>query len=337
MPRLDPAISRQPQGAAIGYSIPLRTRFRGLTRRTGLLLRGNVGWGDYAPFDDYDESAAATWLRASREAADLGWPAPVRAQITVNVTVPAVNAAQARAITLGGGGARTAKIKVADRGPDGQLESIDAEAARVAAVRDALTDAFGAGVGRIRVDANGAWTVAEAVEHLRELDDVAGGLEYAEQPCATVEELATLRRELARAGLAIPVAADESIRRAADPLRVVALDGADIAVLKVHPLGGVRACLRLAEQTKLPVVVSSALETSIGIAAGLALAGALPQLPYACGLATTHLLAVDVIAEPLLPVDGLLPVLPANHPRLTPTISYDSVRVGVCRDRSLAG
>ena len=165
-----------------------------------------------------------------------------------------------------------------------------------------MRDALGPG-GRIRVDANGAWSVSEAVAAVRRLERAAGGLEYVEQPCASVEELAVVRR-----AVDVPIAADESIRRAADPYRVRDLEAADIAVLKVQPLGGVRACLRIAEDIGLPVVVSSALETSVGIAAGVALAAALPELPYACGLATVRLLEDDVATEPLLPVDGVLPV-----------------------------
>jgi len=131
----------------------------------------------------------------------------------------------------------------------------------------------------------------------------AFGLEYAEQPCATLDELAELRRHID-----IPVAADESIRRACDPLRVRAAGAADIVVLKVQPLGGVRAALQVAEACGLPVVVSSAVDTSVGLAAGTALAAALPELPYACGLATMSLLAGDVTADPLVPDQGELPV-----------------------------
>jgi O-succinylbenzoate synthase len=135
------------------------------------------------------------------------------------------------------------------------------------------------------------------------LDKAAGGLEYVEQPCASVEDLALVRRRVD-----VPIAADESIRRAEDPYRVRDLEAADVAVLKVQPLGGVRACLRIAEDIGMPVVVSSAVESSIGIAAGVALAAALPSLDHACGLATVQLLTDDVVDEPLLPVDGALPV-----------------------------
>jgi O-succinylbenzoate synthase len=165
-------------------------------------------------------------------------------------------------------------------------------------VRDALGPS-----GQIRVDANGAWSVDEAVGAMAILDRAAGGLEYVEQPCASVEELAAVRR---RVGM--PVAADESIRQAEDPYRVRDLGAADIAVLKVQPLGGVRACLRIAEEIGLPVVVSSALETSVGLAAGVALAAALPELPYACGLATLPLLDGDVTSQPFTVVDGALDV-----------------------------
>lgn len=325
----------QPRSTLV-WSTPLRTRFRGLDRRDGVLLRGLSGWGELSPFWDYDDAESATWLRAAREAVDVGWPAPVRESVPVNVTVPAVGPLRAREIVLASGGCTTAKIKVAQRVPvvvasdggsaDGAqrpgtrtiLESVDVEAERVAAVRAAFDELYGPGAGRIRVDANGAWSVDEAVTHLRALDTAAGGLEYAEQPCASVEELAALRRRLLRAGIDVPVAADESIRRAADPLRVVELDAADLVVLKVQPLGGVRACLELAERVGLPVVVSSALESSVGLAAGVALAAALPDLPYACGLATSQLLVHDVVTEPLLPVDGALPVFAAGDPRLAP-------------------
>jgi O-succinylbenzoate synthase len=196
------------------------------------------------------------------------------------------------------------------------VEDLQSEIARVSAVREAL-DSLGPG-GRIRVDANGAWSVEEALDRLRALDSAAGGLEYAEQPCAAVEELAELRARCAQAGVDVLIAADESIRRAADPLRVASLHAADLVVMKVQPLGGVRACLALAEKIGLPVVVSSALESSVGLGAGLALAGALPDLPFACGLGTAQLLAQDVVDQPLMPEGGELPVLGPGDPRLEP-------------------
>ncbi|WP_300681506.1 o-succinylbenzoate synthase [Nocardioides sp.] len=273
------------------FSIPMRTRFRGITVREGALIRGEAGLGEWSPFLDYtDPAVAAPWLRAAREAAAGDWPAPVRDSVPVNVTVPVVDPERAHAITLAGG-CRTAKVKVGE-------SPLAEDAARLEAVRDALGPE-----GRIRIDVNGLWDVDTAVAAIPVLDRAAGGLEYVEQPVMAVEDLAVVRRRVN-----VPIAADESIRRAEDPLRVKQLEAADIAVLKVQPLGGVRACLEIAEQIGLPVVVSSALETSIGIAAGVALAAALPELPHACGLATVQLLTDDVTTTSLLPVDGALPV-----------------------------
>lgn len=275
------------------FSIPLNTRFRGITVREGVLVEGEAGWGEFSPFLEYDAATSAPWLDCAREDADLGWPELVRDRVPVNVTVPACSPERAREIVLASSGCRTAKVKVAEAGQDpGEDE------ARLEAVRDALGPD-----GLVRIDANGGWSVEEAVRRIAALERSAGGLEYVEQPVASVEDLALVRRRVT-----VRIAADESIRRAVDPYRVRDLEAADIAVLKVQPLGGVRACLRIAEDIAMPVVVSSAVESSVGIAAGLALAAALPELPHACGLATVQLLTDDVAAVPLLPVDGHLPV-----------------------------
>jgi O-succinylbenzoate synthase len=269
----------------------MRTRFRGIDVRDGVLLRGPAGWGEFSPFWDYDVDESRRWWSAAREAAVQGWPAPVRASVPVNVTVPAVDAEQAHAIVTASG-CRTAKVKVAEPG-----QSAADDLARVEAVRDALGKD-----GAIRVDANAAWDVDTAVLRIAELDRV--GLEYVEQPCATLEELIALRRRID-----VRIAADEVLRRSADPLRVDLREACDVVVLKVQPLGGVRAALAVAEAHGLPCVVSSALESSVGIAAGVALAAALPDLPFACGLATVALFTDDVTSIPLLPVDGALPVV----------------------------
>ncbi len=275
------------------FAIPMRTRFRGITVREGALLRGPAGWGEFAPFAEYGPRESSRWLASAIESATVGWPAPVRDRVGVNVTVPAVGPEQAHAI-VAGSGCRTAKVKVAERG---QAEADDI--ARVEAVRDAIGPA-----GRIRVDANGGWDVDTAARMLRRLN--AFGLEYAEQPCATLDELAALR-----ALVEVPLAADESIRKASDPMKVRAAGAADIVVLKVAPLGGVRPALQIAEACGLPVVVSSAVDSSVGLAAGVALAAALPELDYDCGLATMSLLTADVTSDPLTAVDGALPVRPA--------------------------
>jgi O-succinylbenzoate synthase len=280
------------------YSVPLRTRFRGIDVRDGILVRGPAGWGEFSPFWDYDIAESRRWWAAAEEAAVLGWPDPVRNSVPVNVTVPAVDAERAHAIVTASG-CRTAKVKVAEPG-----QTAADDLARVEAVRDALGPA-----GAIRVDANAAWDVDTAAARIAELDRV--GLEYVEQPCATTEELVALRRRID-----VRIAADEVLRRAADPLRIDLREACDIVVLKVAPLGGVRAALRVAEAHGLPCVVSSALESSVGIAAGVALAAALPELPFACGLATVALFTDDVTSRPLLPVNGALPVRRPEPDRL---------------------
>jgi o-succinylbenzoate synthase len=274
--------------------IPMRVRFRRQDRRSALLLNGAAGWGEFSPFPEYDDRIASRWLAAAREAADLGWPEPRRDRIPVNTTVPAVGPEQAHAM-VAASGCSTAKVKVAEPG-----QSLADDEARVEAVRDALGPA-----GKLRVDANAAWTVDEAEAALTVLSRY--DLEYAEQPVLSLEEMAALRRRVE-----VRLAADESIRTAADPLRVAGLEAADVVVLKVQPIGGVRACLRVAAACGLPVVVSSAIETSVGIAAGLALAAALPDLPYACGLGTVPLIDGDVCASPLVPVGDSLPVGPVE-------------------------
>ncbi|WP_280275408.1 o-succinylbenzoate synthase [Nocardia wallacei] len=289
--------------SAFVYAIPLRTRFRGITVREGMLVEGPLGWGEFCPFPEYDDREAANWLATAVEQITEGWPAPVRERIPVNCTVPAVGPERAHEI-VAGSGCRTAKVKVADH-PDALAEDLE----RVAAVRDAL----GPG-GAVRIDANAVWDVDTAVAHIRRIDRAAGGLEYVEQPCRTIEELAEVRRRVD-----VRIAADESIRRAEDPLRVAVAGAADVAVLKCTPLGGVRRALRVAEAAGLPCVVSSALETSVGLSAQLALAAALPELDFACGLGTLRLFDGDVTAQPLLPVDGFLPV-PTVPPRPDPEL-----------------
>ena len=303
------------------FAIPMTTRFRGITVREGALIPGDAGWGEWSPFVEYPPHVAEPWLRCAEEAAAGDWPSPVRDSVPVNATVPVVSPEAAYAI-VSRSGCATAKVKVADPGA-----SLAEDVARVEAVRDALGPS-----GRLRVDANGAWSVDDAVAAIAQLDRAAAGLEYVEQPCATVEELAAVRRRVD-----VPVAADESIRRAEDPYRVRDLEAADVAVLKVQPLGGVRACLRIAEEIGMPVVVSSALETSLGLAAGVALAAALPALPHASGLATRALLTADVAAPELVPVDGELPVvLPAPVPSLLESVAAAPERVAWWEERLAA-
>ena len=275
-------------------ALPLHTRFRGITVREAMLLDGPEGWSEFSPFTEYDDAEASAWLAA---ALDFGWmpqPAPQRAAIPVNATVPAVPAESVAEVLARFDGCRTAKVKVAERG-----QTLADDVARVREVRRIMGPE-----GRVRVDANGGWNVDEAEHAVRALS--AFDLEYVEQPCATVPELAQVRARIQRLG--VPVAADESVRKAEDPIRVVREEAADLVVVKAAPLGGVRPALEIVARAGVPAVVSSALDTSVGLGMGLALAAALPELSFDCGLGTGSLLAADVTAEPLHAVDGAIPV-----------------------------
>lgn len=275
-------------------AIPMRLRFRGVSTREVALFEGPHGWGEFGAFLEYGPEEASRWLASAIETAYEPWPDAVRAAVPANATVPAVAAAQVGGVVARFPGCTTAKVKVAEPG-----QSLADDVARVAEVRAVMGRS-----GKVRVDANGAWSVDDAVDALRSL--ARYDLEYAEQPCSTVEELRDLRFALARAGVDVPVAADESIRKAGDPLRVRDLEAADLIVVKVAPMGGVRSALRVVEECGLPAVVSSALDTSVGISSGVALAAALPALDHACGLGTVALLEGDVTNDPLLPVAGSL-------------------------------
>ncbi len=273
-------------------SLPMRVRFRGITVREVALIEGPAGWGEFGAFLEYGPPEAAHWLASAIEAAYQAAPDVRRDRIPINATVPAVGADQVPEVLSRFPGARTAKVKVAEPG-----QSLADDVARVNAVRALVTT--------VRVDANGGWSVDEATAAATALT-ADGPLEYLEQPCATVPELAELRRRVD-----VPIAADESIRKADDPLRVVREGAADVAVLKVAPLGGVRRMLEIADQIDIPIVVSSALDSAVGIGRGLVAAAALPDLPYACGLGTGGLFVDDVV-EPAPPVDGFLPVAPVT-------------------------
>jgi O-succinylbenzoate synthase len=273
-------------------SLPMRVRFRGITVREVALIEGPLGWGEFGAFVEYEPTEAVQWLASAVEAAYQAPPEVHRDRIPINATVPAVSPDQVPEVLARFPGARTAKVKVAERG-----QTLADDVARVNAVR--------ALVPTVRVDANGGWTVDEAAAAATALT-ADGALEYVEQPCATVAELAALRRRVD-----VPIAADESIRKADDPLRVVREGAADVAVLKVAPLGGVARMLEIGDQIDIPIVVSSALDSAVGIGRGLLAAAALPELRHACGLGTGGLF-VDDIAAPAVPVDGFLPLAPVT-------------------------
>ena len=275
-------------------SLPLVTQFRGIAVREAMLLEGPNGFTEFSPFTEYADDEAAQWLRA---AIDFGWgPAHplLRSTVRVNATLPAVPADEVAAILDRFPGCRTVKVKVADPG-----EVLADDIARVSAARDYLGPE-----GRIRIDANGGWTVDEAEKAIHAL--AAYDLEYVEQPCSTIDELAQVRTRVKYMG--IPIAADESVRKSADPLAVARAGAADILIIKAQPLGGITAALAIIAEAGLPVVISSALDTSIGISMGLHLAASIPQLEFDCGLATASLLEMDVTDDPMLPVDGQLDV-----------------------------
>lgn len=274
------------------FRLALARTFRGLDHREGVLIQGPSGWGEFAPFDDYSDERSARWLASALEAAYGSWPAPVREQVPVNAIIPQTDAeetfrlADAAVRELG---CTTIKVKV---GP-----VIEDNEHCVAAVRRALDDALGVGVGRIRLDANAGWGADEAAAQLHVLEQF--GLDYVEQPCVDVEELLDLRRRTR-----VPIAVDESIRLADEPGSVRVREFADIAVLKPTTLGGVWRTLDLAESLGLPVVISGSLDSSVGLSVGLAAASALPDLTLVCGLGTGMLLATDVVAQPVVPTMG---------------------------------
>ncbi|MDZ4044459.1 MAG: o-succinylbenzoate synthase [Rhodoglobus sp.] len=273
-------------------ALPLHSRFRGVDVREALLFEGPEGWAEFSPFVEYDDVEASTWLAA---AIDFAWrpqPEPLRDRIGVNATVPAIEADRVAELLARFTGCRTAKVKVAEPG-----QTLADDVARVRAVREVMGPE-----GRIRVDANGAWNVDEAEHAVHALGEY--DLEYVEQPCATVPELAELRTRVKYLG--IPVAAAESVRKSSDPLAVARAGAAGLLVIKAQPLGGITHALQIVTAAGLPVVVSSALDTAIGLSQGAALAAALPTLDYDCGLGTASLFLDDV--ADLRPVDGSIPV-----------------------------
>ncbi|PPG38302.1 o-succinylbenzoate synthase [Pseudoclavibacter sp. RFBA6] len=282
-------------------TLPLVTRFRGVDAREAAIIRGTHAWSEFSPFLEYGDTEAASWLRAAIE---FGFDSTLRRRsdgdIWVNATVPAVAPSALDSVLARFDGCRTVKIKVAERG-----QSLADDVARVEGVRERLgADA------RLRIDANGGWTVDQAVDALRALS--RSDLEYAEQPCCTTAELVQLRGRLSTEGIEVAIAADESIRKAEDPLEVARLGAADVVVVKMQPLGGIRRATDIVRAAGLPATVSSALDSSVGIAMGAQLVAALPAPRHDAGLGTASLLADDVVAEPLRPRAGRIPLTPVT-------------------------
>jgi O-succinylbenzoate synthase len=285
---ITPEIKEQILGTAKVLAIPMRTKFRGLTTREVLLFEGPNGWAEWSPFTEYEDEEASIWLKAAIEWAFGDIPKPDVKTIKVNATLPAVK--DVRAALAPFGKFEVVKIKVAEAG-----QTLQDDLDRIHQVREHYPDA------RIRLDANGNWDIETALKIAKTIYQENVPLEYLEQPVRTIAEMAELKLKLQEFN--IKIAADESVRKVSDPLAVAQANAADILVLKVAPLGGINNALHIAKEAGLPVVVSSALETSVGISMGAHLA-ALLNSEYASGLATAALLTQDVTDAPLIPVDG---------------------------------
>lgn len=267
-------------------SLPTRTNFRGVTYREVALMHGPQGWGEFSPFLEYDDNECRPWLASAIEAATVARPARFRNEIAINGTIPELNdKKEIEALMRTYPGAKAFKVKVG--------KNLNEDVIRVARVFSNAPKAA------IRIDVNGLWSVDEALTHLYAYYEEIGPFQYVEQPCATIEELRELK---AKIKIPLRIAADEIIRKAADPFAVDLTGAADVLMLKVQPLGGIKRSLEIAAHHGLPVVVSSALESAIGIEYGLELAASIEELTFDCGLATGSLLSSDVADHAI--VDG---------------------------------
>jgi O-succinylbenzoate synthase len=271
-------------------ALPMKTNFRGVTVREVALFKGEYGWGEFSPFLEYDDQESSRWLAAAVEAATQPRPAQLRSSIPVNGTIPATNDKKViDDLVAAYPGVTTYKVKVG--------ENLSEDIVRLARIRS---------LGRkvnIRIDVNGLWSVKDALTNLYAFYENVGPFEYVEQPCATVDELRELKGKI---HIPLKIAADEVIRKAQDPFAIDLTGAVDIVMLKVQPLGGIKRSLAIAQHHGLPAVVSSALESAVGISYGLELAAALPELNYDCGLATGSLISHDVAQLPI--VDGAISV-----------------------------
>ncbi len=271
-------------------ALPTKTNFRGVTVREVALFKGEHGWAEFSPFLEYDDQESAPWLACAIEAATTPAPPLLRKRIAVNGTIPAINdKKRLEEIVASYPGVTTFKIKVG--------ENLAEDVARVAWIKSLNSKA------KIRIDVNGSWSVDDALRNLYAMFEEVGTFEYVEQPCATVEELRDLKNKIR---IPLLIAGDEVLRKAKDPFTVDLQGAVDFLMLKVQPLGGIVRALKMAEHHKLPVIVSSALESAVGISYGLKLAAALPRLDFACGLATASLMRSNVADLPI--VDGRIEI-----------------------------
>ena len=265
-------------------ALPTKTNFRGVSVREVALFKGEFGWGEFSPFLEYDADECAPWLQSAIAAATKPAPKLFREKVKVNGTIPALNnSAEIEKIVQSFDGVNTFKIKVGD--------NLAEDIARIAKVRSLKPKA------KLRIDVNGSWSVETAITNLRAIYENIGELEYVEQPCATISELKRLKDEVR---IPLKIAGDEILRKATDPFKVDLVGAVDILVLKVQPLGGIDKAKELANHHGLPVVVSSALESAVGINYGLQLAGSIANLEFDCGLGTGALLAADLAELPII-------------------------------------
>jgi O-succinylbenzoate synthase len=278
-------------------SIPLRTKFRGITERELLVFEGPNGFSEWAAFPEYSDEEAAAWLSAAIEWGFGNLPIPKRTSVPVNAILPAVAPQDIARILTRAGKFTTVKIKTAEKG-----QGISDDLARILEVQNLYPEA------KIRLDANGGFEITQVLDLLEKLSFEGIQLEYFEQPVATIAELAELKVEIARTGQTTLIAADESVRKSSDPLAVELAGAADILVLKSAPLGGIASALEIAASSKLPVVSSSAVQSSIGLSAELHFAACLDEMEFDAGLGTMNLFAGDLVKDSLKPVDGVLEV-----------------------------
>lgn len=265
-------------------ALPTKTNFRGITVREVALFKGPYGWGEFSPFVEYGDAEAAHWLASAIEAATTPRPQLFRTSVAVNGTIPDLNdPSQLKKIVDSFPGVKTFKVKVGN--------DLAADLVRVNTIRELQPQA------KIRIDVNGLWSVAQAEEFLNSV----GEIEYVEQPCSTIEELRELKRKTS-----VKIVGDEILRKAVDPFDIDLTGAVDYLMLKVQPLGGIKRAHALAEHHKLPIVVSSALESAVGINYGLTLAASFQELNFDCGLGTGSLLAQDVAHLPI--VDGMIQI-----------------------------
>jgi len=265
-------------------ALPMKTKFRGITVREVALIKGEYGWAEFSPFLEYDDAESAPWLASAIEAATTPKPKLYRTSVAINGTIPALNdPVDLKKVVDSFPGVNTFKVKVGT--------NLAEDLARTDVIRKLQPQA------KIRIDVNGLWSVEQAETFL----NAAGEIEYAEQPCATITEL----REL-KSRTSVKIVGDEILRKAVDPFAIDLAGAIDYLMLKVQPLGGIKRAHALAEHHNLPVVVSSALESAVGINYGLTLAASFEEMNFDCGLGTGSLLAVDVAQLPI--VDGKIEI-----------------------------